>query len=222
MMKYNKLMMKYNKLMIIATIALILNLSGCLMRTNQGKEIEKLSKPFYESMEAFDNRPIFKKLTELVIDSASDENLLQIVFDNLMEKLPSDYNKWYKKVMSWNKSRQAIYMIWCLEGEVNNGGYNQFYFNSSGEFYKHLPDALRLVGAHKFADITERANAVYEKEYEQITKYQDGTMEGFMKSYEDNPLSVFDDEFYKLNENGDLGKIQIAYIRTHKQDFIDK
>jgi hypothetical protein len=113
-------------------------------------------------------------------------------------------------------------MIWLLEAEVNNGGYNQFYFNSSGQFYKQLPEALRLIGAYKFADLTIRANNTYEKENAKITKYQDGTIEGFSKSYDDNPLNKFDDEFYDLYKQEDLQKIQVDYIRKHKSAFVDK
>ena len=139
-----------------------------------------------------------------------------------MEKLPEDFENEYETVMSWNKSRQAIYIIWLLEGEVNNGGFNQFYFNSSGEFYKHLPDALRHIGANRYADMTQKANETYERENEKITKYQDGTLEGFSKSYEDNPLDEFDDAFYELEEVEDLQQLQIDFIRSHKSDFIDK
>jgi len=144
------------------------------------------------------------------------------VFDNLSEKLPEDYEKEYETVMTWNKSRQAIYIIWVLEAEVNNGGYNQFYSNSSGQFYKELPQALRLVGATGFADLTQRANDLFEKENENITKHQDGTIEGFSKSYEDNPLNDLDTEFYELYETEKLMQIQVDYIRQNKNDFIDK
>ena len=124
--------------------------------------------------------------------------------------------------MNWNKPRQAIYMIWLLEAEVNNGGYNQFYFNSSGQFYKHLPDALKLVGADKFAELTKKANNIYEKENTKITKDQDGAIEGFSKSYDDNPLNKFDDEFYELYKTENLQQIQVDFIRKHKTEFIDK
>jgi hypothetical protein len=186
--------------------------------TGLPKEIqEKLDK----SLEAFNNRPIYKELTEQIIDTTSDENLLQLVFDNLSEKQPADYVKEYEIVMSWNKPRQAIYMIWVLEAEVNNGGYNQFYFNSSGQFYKHLPEVLTLVGAYKFADLTKRANDTFEKENPKITQYQDGTLEGFSKSYDDNPLNKFDDEFYDLYDTENLQEIQVNYIRKNKMEFID-
>lgn len=205
-------------------IATILNLFGCSGQTK--KKESGLSKEMKEqlanSVEAFKNRPIYKELTELIIDTTADDNLLQVVFDNLSEKQPADYEKEFETVMSWNKSRQAIYMIWALEAEVNNGGYNQFYFNSSGQFYKHLPDALKLVGATKFADLTKRANETFEKENPKITQHQDGTIEGFSKSYDNNPLNKFDDEFYELYKMENLQQIQVNFIRNNKKEFIDK
>jgi hypothetical protein len=189
----------------LGVIIVILNLFGCSERTKQNN-----SKPSIET-----------SLTEQVIDTTSDDMLLQVVYDHLFHKLSATYDKEYEIVMSWNKSRQAIYMISQLEAEVNNGGYNQFYFNSSGQFAKALPDALKLVGATKFADLTERANNTFEKENSKITEHQDGTIEGFSKSYENNPLNKFDDEFYKLNDSKNLQKIQVDYIRKNKKQFTD-
>ncbi|EOR94147.1 hypothetical protein ADIARSV_2681 [Arcticibacter svalbardensis MN12-7] len=205
-------------------ITTVLNFFGCAAQTM--KDGEKVSNETKEqlmrSIESFKNRPIYKELTEQIIDTTSDDKLLQLIFDNLSEIQSTDPAKEYETVMGWNKSRQAIYMIWGLEGQVNNGGYNQFYFNSTGQFYKHLPNALKLVGANKFADLTKRANGIFEKENSKITQHQDGTMEGFSKSYDDNPLNKFDDEFYVLYKNEDLQKIQVNFIRKHKIEFIDK
>ena len=205
-------------------ITTILNLLGCSVQTKKddGKRSKEMEEQIANSVEAFKNRPIHKELTEQIIDTTSDDNLLQVVFDNLSEKQPANYEREYETVMTWNKSRQAIYMIWALEAEVNNGGYNQFYFNSSGHFYKHLPDALRLVGASKFADLTKRANETLEKENPKITQHQDGTLEGFSKSYDDNLLNKFDYEFYDLYKTENLQQIQVDYIRNNKKEFIDK
>jgi hypothetical protein len=212
------------RIIIMGLITTILNFFGCSgqQKKDEGKLSKEMEEQLANSVEAFKNRPIYKELTEQIIDTTSDENLLQVVFDNLSEKQPADYEKELETLMSWNKSRQAIYMIWALEAEVNNGGYNQFYFNSSGQFYKHLPEALRLVGANKFADLTEKANKTFEKENEKITKHQDGTIEGFSKSYEDNPLNDFDTEFYDLYKTENLQQIQVDFIRKNKKEFIDK
>ena len=212
------------RLIIMGLIATILNLFGCSGQTkkNDSGLSKEMEEQLAQSVEAFKNRAIHKELTEQNIDTTQDDNLLQVVFDNLSEKQPTNYEKEYETVMSWNKSRQAIYMIWSLEAEVNNGGYNQFYFNSSRQFYKHLPDALRLVGATKFADLTKRANETFEKENPKITQHQDGTIEGFSKSYDDNPLNKYDDEFYDLYKTENLQQIQVDYIRKNKKEFIDK
>lgn len=184
---------------------IILSLFGCSERIQQNNSKPSIQTP----------------LTEHIIDTTSDEMLLEVVYDNLYRKLSAAYDKEYEIVMSWNRSRQAIYMIVQLEAEVNNGGYNQFYSNSSGQFAKSLPEALKLVGATKFADLTERANNTFEKEKSKITEHQDGTVEGFSKSYENNPLNKFDDEFYKLNNTKNLQKIQVDYIRKNKKEFTD-
>jgi hypothetical protein len=209
----------------MAILTTILNLFGCTEQTtkdNKNKTNDTLYEQMSKSIEDFKNRPIHKKLSEQILDTTSEDNLLQVVFDNLSSKQPTDYKKEYETVLSWNKSRQAIYMIWVLEAEVNNGGYNQFYFNSSGQFYKQLPDALKLVGANKFADLTKRANDTFEKENPKITQHQDGTIEGFSKSYDDNPLNKFDDEFYDLYKTENLQQLQVTFIRKHKTEFIDK
>lgn len=204
-------------------ITTIFNLFGCSSQRNTDNGSSKeLDEKIANSIDAFRNRIIYRDLSSEIIDSISDDNLLQIVFDNLWSKLPTNYEEEYKAVMSWNKSRQAIYIIWILEAEVNNGGFNQFYFNSSGQFYKNLPDALNLVGAIKFADLTRRANKTFEKEFNQITEHQDGTLDGFSQSYDDNPLNEFDEEFYSLYQTEKLDEIQVNFIRKHKNDFIDK
>ena len=175
-----------------------------------------------KSVEAFRKRPIHRILTTAIIEATPDDKLLQVIFDNLWSKLVNDYSKEYETVTSWNRSRQAIYFIWILEGDVNNGGFNQFYFNSSGQFNKFLPDALQLVGADQYAGLIKRANNIFELENKKITEHQDGTLEGFSKSYNDNPLNKLDREFYELHEKEDLQKLRINYIRSYKKDFIDK
>lgn len=197
----------------------ILSLLGCSGNTNKNdrKHTKETEDILNESIEEFKNRPIYKKLTEQIIINTSDDELLQVVFDNLS----SDYGNDFETVISWNNSKKAIYIIWVLESEVNNGGYNQFYFNSSGQFYKYLPDALKLVGANKFSDLMKQANEVFEKDNPKITQHQDGTIEGFSKSYQDNPLNKFDDQFYELYKTENLQQLQVNFIRKHTAEFIE-
>ena len=135
----------------------IFSLLSCSGQTDKNNGATKgINQQVTEPIKDYKNRLVHKNLTEEIIDSTSDDDLLQVIFDNLTTRLPDDYSKEYKAVMRWNKAQQAIYMTWLLEGEVNNGGYNQFYANSSGQFYKHLPEALKLIGANKLANLTQQ------------------------------------------------------------------
>jgi len=196
--------------------------NGQISKENKSQKMDSVNEQIRKSTEDFLNRPIYKVLTGEIIDKTPDDQLLQVVFDNLSEKLPKDFSKEYTTVLTFSKPQQAVYVIWGLQAEINNGGFNQYYFNSSGQFAKMTPGALRLVGATKFADLVAKANGIFEIENKKITKHQDGTLEGFSKSYNDNPLNHFDDEFYKLYKTEELDKLQIEFIRKNKNDFIDK
>lgn len=50
--------------------------------------------------------------------------------------------------------------VWELEAEVNNGGFHQYLFNSSGKFARFALSALRAVGASQTAGILELAISV--------------------------------------------------------------
>lgn len=57
------------------------------------------------------------------------------------------------------ESDRVLITIWALEGEVNNGGFDQFYFNSSGHLAAFAVEALTLIGAHQMAALVRDANA---------------------------------------------------------------
>lgn len=201
-------------------------ISALLRRSNRVKPSQGISreeeKQLYEAIQAFKNRPIHKVLTEEIINSTPDNDLLQVVFDNLFEKLPKDHSKMYETVISWNMSRQAIFIIWIAEGQINNGGFNQFYFNSTGQFHKELPIAFKHIGANGLSKLTELANEIFYDENERIAKHQDGTLEGFSRSYEDNPLNKLDSQFYELDKTENLLQIQIEFVRKNIHDFVDQ
>ena len=58
-------------------------------------------------------------------------------------------------------SEQVFYAIWVLEGEVNNGGFDQYFSNSSGEHARDALTALRTIGASSAFDIAQAAFALF-------------------------------------------------------------
>jgi len=58
---------------------------------------------------------------------------------------------------SLSPEEQVIVAVEALEREVNNGGYHQFFGNSSGEYAGNIEAALRAIGCQQHADIAGRA-----------------------------------------------------------------
>ena len=58
-----------------------------------------------------------------------------------------------------NDQESVVLAVEALEREVNNGGYSQFFLNSSNEYAGIIVDALRKIGAESAAALTARAIA---------------------------------------------------------------
>lgn len=52
---------------------------------------------------------------------------------------------------------EVVDLIDALEGEVNNGGFHQYFYNSAGDKAAETVQALEVVGAFAMADIVKRA-----------------------------------------------------------------
>jgi Domain of unknown function (DUF4375) len=58
---------------------------------------------------------------------------------------------------SLNITERTILAVEALEREVNNGGYGQFFLNSSREYASIVVDSLQTIGCSKTAEITQKA-----------------------------------------------------------------
>jgi hypothetical protein len=154
------------------------------------------------------------QLNQKMIEDLSDEDLIQSVFDHLFEQEGDDP---YKTVTGWNAGKQAIYVIYWLETEVNNGGFDQFYYNSSGVFRHLVPAALKLVKANVFSDIVERANKIYE-EKKKDTEPKGDTAEDYLEQIIEE-LEEYDNEFQAAYEKESLSTLLANYIREHLDEF---
>jgi len=62
---------------------------------------------------------------------------------------------------SLTTQQKVLSTLWALEGEVNNGGFDQFFLNSAGDLAFYAPEALRSIGANRMAALAEEANSVF-------------------------------------------------------------
>jgi hypothetical protein len=101
-----------------------------------------------------------------------------------------------------------------LDAEVNNGGFSQYYFNSSGDLARHAAKAATAVGAPKLAKIVEDANALFGRNGPDPDR--DKRMDQVSKINLD-ALGELDKRYYKCPER--LSEILPKYAAAHAEAF---
>ena len=126
----------------------------------------------------------------------------------------SNYGENIEKLSDVEK---AFYFVFQLEGEVNNGGYSQFFFNSSGDFANETPAALREIGAGKMAEICERALAVFGGAVPKNRDEREAMLDNAITEKIDEILSQCDTEFYAYPD--DLLELNYQYVMSNRTQF---
>lgn len=84
---------------------------------------------------------------------------------------------------------------------MSNGGINQYFWNSAGQFAVEAVAALRTIGMSDHADIIGAAIATFiENEPELRPFRQDGSLDAFSASYELETFEDLDQRFVAIQD----------------------
>jgi hypothetical protein len=120
-----------------------------------------------------------------------------------------------------SKGFQMVHSTLEVEAEVANGGFNQYFWNSSGRFAAEALAGYKLVGATRHAELVEKAIAIYSRERPKQEQFKrKGTVQAFSESYEHTALNALDDPFYALDKTEKISPLRIKYIRDHPAEFV--
>ena len=107
--------------------------------------------------------------------------------------------------------------IWAAESEINNGGFSQYFYNSSAESAWFMEQAFEAIGARKTGEICRRAVAA---------AFPDGlpdSEEAIRTAAADFPdevmgkLEPLDLEFFAYPNN--LTELLFEYVSQHPEEF---
>jgi hypothetical protein len=189
------------------------------MDENESERIRALAS---QMVDDYLKRQIHGKLTAKIIKSTPDYQLEQVIIDYIQTKL-SDEESELSILSKMSSGFQAVYSTWILDSEVNNGGFNQFFTNSSGQFAEMALESLKLLGAIEHYSVLQKAIEIHEME-KRNPKLQDlygqRTAEAFSASYQETKLDECDSAFYNLGNQ--LSELRLQYIRSHPKDFVGK
>lgn len=107
---------------------------------------------------------------------------------------------------------RTILAIEALEREVNNGGYGQFFINSSQEYGPIIVDALLRIGCPKTASITQKAVDIVKQIPITEDEIESGT---WIKNKERNDLFCECDKLY-FERPENIEECLFAFIKANR------
>lgn len=141
-------------------------------------------------------------------DSSNDDLLGKVLpYGELREALLKATPQGYTREEITLTPDNVILLVECFEGEVNNGGIDQFFFNSGGDHYRETIEALEIIGAKNMQQVLRDACArfpggdppmnLYERR-EVLLRSVSPDAEGFDDL--DEQFYKYEDDLYKLIE----------------------
>lgn len=136
----------------------------------------------------------------------------------LIDLSESEHTKFGKEDFALQSLPQKVFSaIWAVESEVNNGGFWQYFMNSSAETAPFVIEALSTIGAADMADICNRAIR---------GAFPDG-LPGSVDAIRSAARNFSDEILEKLGElnpeffsyPNDLTDLLFAYVSTHPEEF---
>jgi hypothetical protein len=116
-----------------------------------------------------------------------------------------------------SRPQKVFSAIWALESEVNNGGFWQYFINSSAETAFFVAEALETVGAPETADICRRAISVAFPvglpQSEEAIRSAAANFSAEIRQI----LDSLDHEFFSYPR--DLTDLLFTYVSQHPEEF---
>lgn len=109
-----------------------------------------------------------------------------------------------------NDKELAIYTIWWLEAEVNNGGFYQYFWNSTGDHAEVALNSLDKIGATRTASLLRQAMDIAFGGVPPTSRLDRQNKLEVDEDAKMDKLGELDSEFYRYSE--DFYKMLDAYV----------
>jgi hypothetical protein len=153
-----------------------------------------------------------------IFEILPDDKIEQAIVDYVINSWKNNPDNEFQIVNKLPNIFMIIYSTWVTEVEVENGGFNQYFYNTKGKYAIDCVHGYKQLGLNELSDIVLKAIDVYKKESSKSKIFKKlGTLFEFFESYKKTNLSQFDQPFYKLSKNASSTRIQ--FIRKNIEKF---
>jgi len=144
-----------------------------------------------------------------------DPDLEDIVMGWMWDMFNEDWFNQFEIISSLPKPCQNVYSCRTVSDEINNGGLTQLFFNSTGQFADMSIDGFDALGSNTLSQVMKDAVVLFKEHRAALEEYNDGTIESFFASYDEEIFNDLDDTFTEEYDSVDY----TAYIKEHISDF---
>jgi hypothetical protein len=163
------------------------------------------------------DRPVPPSAEDLAnADDDTAEELVVSYVDRYLRAAPLDQ---FGAFSSLPLGMRYVYSTALLEGEVENGGFNQYFFSTSSDYVLEALHGYRRIGALDHARLIRKAINIYHRErwFHFRVKLR-RSLDAFFDSYQYTGLPALDEEFLEISE--DTVSLRAAYIRSNLDEFL--
>ena len=130
----------------------------------------------------------------------------------------SERTKFGKEDFGGQSLPQKVFSsVWAVESEVNNGGFSQYFLNSSAETAPFVVEALEAIGAPRTADICGRAIVCAFPTGLPPTPETISTAAAAFSDETLGELEALDAEFFAYPH--DLADLLFVFVSKHPDEF---
>lgn len=150
---------------------------------------------------------------EKVLNLSSETDIILKIGEIIWGKTTPEDNCFSKL----NDIEKTFVYIDLLEGQVHNGGFDQFFFNSSGSYTYGILSSYKKIKANKTAELLETAMKLFPI---QPIPTNTAIRRQYMVNVEEfisERWNDLDDEFYKYADN--VPELLISFIKEHIREF---
>ena len=169
---------------------------------------------FFKNLFGSDNKKQGENKPDIdALISSPDANKAIIEIDNYVCKVCF----YGDKLDRLTEPQKNFYFNQNLEREINNGGFNQYFYNSSGDFAHETIISLQAIGANKIADILQQAIGHFQNSTVPKDRAERQEVLAQIEDTANDVLEQLDQAFYKYEDN--LNDLNIDYIKQNRSSF---
>jgi hypothetical protein len=189
-----------------------------------GMSQERLNTIFEKTMGSFfadiQQKPKWRVIDADTLASIPDSELEIAIFDIVWALPISSVDESIRILSDLGIGYQTIYTTIQLETEVGNGGFQQYFHNSTGRFFPFVREGYQRLGLLSLFEIADAAHAQFDIELAAQpikSRSPEENLEEFMSGHENSAVDTDADRFNA--EKKTAKAVRTQFIRSHPELF---